>query len=172
MCLTLHLCDWSFRFLLNSSAGSKQASLLPCWISTWVCWNERTSYSPKHFQEDSMQAFKLQTFIVNLIQLHATQPANFHPLKLWVQQLGFKKSRQSKKQFCFDIKNKDKYKPYSSKQKLSSTKTCLGGWCLDTAMYQALYQQPSVKFTACFALIETFVWPAGLWLIFLARTCA
>lgn len=29
-----------------------------------------------------MQAFKLQTLIVNLIQLPATHPENFYPLKL------------------------------------------------------------------------------------------
>lgn len=75
-----------------------------------------------HFQEDSMQDFKLQTLIGNVIQPPATQPTKFHPPKLWVQHLEFKKSRQSKNQFCFGIENKDKRKPYSSKQKLSSTK--------------------------------------------------
>lgn len=60
----------------------KQAFLLPSWISTLVYWDERTRYSPKHFQEDL--SFQTQTLIVNLIQLPATQPAKFHPLKLRV----------------------------------------------------------------------------------------
>lgn len=66
--------------------------------------------------------------------------------------LEFKKSRQSKVQSSFGTENKDRHKPYSSKLKLSSTKSCWGGWCLETAMYQPLYQQPSVKSTLFFAL--------------------